>query len=78
MRRMAPIETRKSGRLSSPAKGLDTPQTVRLLDRRNLHVQAHDRKNQAWAPAYPPRPAMPDPPASSQAASYWRSTTSHE
>jgi hypothetical protein len=40
MRRMARIETRKSGRLSSLPKGLDTPQTARLLDQRNLHVQA--------------------------------------
>jgi hypothetical protein len=28
MRRMARIETRKSGRLSGPAKNLDTPQTA--------------------------------------------------
>jgi hypothetical protein len=44
VRGTARIETRKSGGLSSPAKGLDTPQTVRLLDRRGSHVQAHEER----------------------------------
>ena len=43
MRRMARSETQKLGRRSSPAKGLDTPRTARLLDRRNLHVQAREK-----------------------------------
>jgi hypothetical protein len=36
MRRMARIETPQSGTLSSLAKSLDTPQTARLLERREL------------------------------------------
>jgi len=53
MRRMARVETRKTGRLSSPAKALDTPQTAPLLDRRNLHVQAREECGLAFSIASP-------------------------